>query len=228
MFGQRYPDGRVRARWDAVQSSRAASDERRKRAQVLEQMTPDRALPVELEMTQPAGDVDERRSLAMNRVRQPDAVTGLKKPDLLCGRRAIAGGSAGDHDSSIKWSAPPDATPVTNHSGGGTRRPTRQAGTSGTEEMPLLGPGSARLERAHPVWPGIELGRLPLCQLSYSRPRFGNANRTTAGPATPFNEVYQALCADPAGPVQAALTGAGPLSRIGHRWLVRRTDGPTG
>jgi hypothetical protein len=46
-------------------------------------MTPDRALPVELEMAQPAGDVDEWRSLAVDGVRQPNAVTCSEEPDLL-------------------------------------------------------------------------------------------------------------------------------------------------
>jgi hypothetical protein len=70
-------------------------------------MTPHRAFPVELEMTQPAGDVDEWRSLAVDGVCQPDAVTCSEESNLLGGRCRIAGGSRDGHASAINLVLPP-------------------------------------------------------------------------------------------------------------------------
>src|SRR4051812_26955897 len=86
------------------------SHEGRECAEVLEQVPPDRALPVELEMTEPAGDVDERRSLTVDRIGKPDAVSRSQEADVLRGRCGCEGWCGGGHDSAIDGVA--DATPV--------------------------------------------------------------------------------------------------------------------
>ena len=52
-------------------------------AEVGKEVAPDRALPVELEVAEPARRDDQRRAGAVDRIRDPHAVGGPAEPDLL-------------------------------------------------------------------------------------------------------------------------------------------------
>ena len=65
-------------------------DDRREPAEIGEEVPPDRALPVELEVAEPARRDDERRPGAVDGIRDPHAVGGPAEPDLL---RRCAGGA---------------------------------------------------------------------------------------------------------------------------------------
>jgi len=52
-------------------------------AEVVEEVTPDRALPVMLEMAEPARDDEERRPMAVGGVGQAHAIRPATEPDLL-------------------------------------------------------------------------------------------------------------------------------------------------
>lgn len=71
-------------------------DDRGEPADIVEEVSPYGALPVELEVTEPARRDDERRAAAMDRIRDPHAVWGAAEPDLLRGISASrrAGGMA--------------------------------------------------------------------------------------------------------------------------------------
>jgi hypothetical protein len=56
-------------------------------AQVVEEMTPDRTLPVVLQMAEPTGGDDQRRPRAVPGIGDPDAVTGPAEPQFLRRRR---------------------------------------------------------------------------------------------------------------------------------------------
>ena len=60
------------------EASLVVSDDRRERPELVEEVAPDRALPVVLEVAEPARRDDERRTAAVDRVREPDAI---RRPD---------------------------------------------------------------------------------------------------------------------------------------------------
>jgi len=55
-------------------------------AELVEEVAPDRALPVLLEVAEPARDDDEGRAAAVDRVREADAVGRTAETDLLVRR----------------------------------------------------------------------------------------------------------------------------------------------
>jgi hypothetical protein len=59
------------------------ADDGRDPAELDEVMTPDRALPVELQVAQPARVDQQRRAGAVHGVRDPDAVGGAGEADVL-------------------------------------------------------------------------------------------------------------------------------------------------
>ena len=59
------------------------ADDRRDLAELIEEVPPDRALPVVLEVAEPARDDDQRRPAAVDRVRQTQAVLPPTESDLL-------------------------------------------------------------------------------------------------------------------------------------------------
>jgi hypothetical protein len=63
-------------------------DDRDELTDLVEEVPPDGALPVVLEVTEPAGRDKERRALAGDGVRDADAIGRLAEPDLLSGRHA--------------------------------------------------------------------------------------------------------------------------------------------
>src|SRR5206468_10753879 len=59
------------------------ANEGRERAQVLEEMAPDRAAPIVLEVAQPARHHDQRRAIPMDRPGEPGAVMSVAEADRL-------------------------------------------------------------------------------------------------------------------------------------------------
>ena len=59
------------------------ADDRRDRPEVVEEVAPDRALPVVLEVAEPARGDDERRAGSVDRVREPCAVGRAAEANLL-------------------------------------------------------------------------------------------------------------------------------------------------
>jgi len=74
------------------------TDERGELAQVLEEVPPDRALPVVLQVAQPAGDHHQRRPVSVAGVGDPNTVAAAREVDLLAvGRRSDSGRRGRDH-----------------------------------------------------------------------------------------------------------------------------------
>ena len=59
------------------------ADEAEILGQILEEMTPDGALPIELEVVEPVGGFDEERAVAHCRVGDAEAVIGCGEADVL-------------------------------------------------------------------------------------------------------------------------------------------------
>jgi hypothetical protein len=69
------------------------ADDRGELAEVPEEVLPDRAAPVVLQMTQPAGDDDDGRTAPVDRPCEPRAVTPSAEAHILV--RAVTGASVG-------------------------------------------------------------------------------------------------------------------------------------
>ena len=74
------------------------ADDRRDLAEVVEEVAPDRALPVVLEVAEPARRDDERRPRSVDGVGEPRPVSRSAEADLLVGAaRRRSGPHGGDH-----------------------------------------------------------------------------------------------------------------------------------